>query len=93
MALQAMLLEEKLKTPINKGYIYYVGSKARVEIKITDKIKEEILKTINSIRELYDSMKIPEGVEDNRCKYCSIKNICLPTERSILKSIENKVVE
>lgn len=85
MALQAMLLEEKLKRPINKGYIYYVGSKERVEIKITNKIKEEIVQTIDSIRELYNSMKIPEGVDDNRCKYCSIKNICLPVERRILK--------
>lgn len=90
MALQAMLLEEKLKVSINKGYIYYVSSKERIEIKVTDKLKEEILKAINSIRELYDSMKIPEGVEDNRCKYCSIKNICLPMERNILKNIENK---
>lgn len=91
MALQAMLLEEKLKTPINKGYIYYVGSKERVEIKITDKLKEEIVKTINAIRQLYNSMKIPEGVDDNRCKYCSIKNICLPIERRILKARENKI--
>jgi CRISPR-associated exonuclease Cas4 len=34
-------------------------------------------------------MKIPEGVDDNRCKYCSINNICLPLERNILNAIKN----
>ncbi|QPW59275.1 CRISPR-associated protein Cas4 (plasmid) [Clostridium botulinum] len=33
ITIQAMLLEEKLKRSINKGYIYYVGSKERVEVK------------------------------------------------------------
>ncbi|GCD08743.1 CRISPR-associated protein Cas4 [Clostridium tagluense] len=89
MALQAMLLEEKLKRPVTKGYIYYVGSKERVEFKITDKLKEEIINTIEDIRRLYNSMKIPEGVDDNRCKYCSINNICLPKERNILKAMKN----
>lgn len=90
MALQAMLLEEKLKTPINKGYIYYVGSKERVKVNITKKLRDEIINIVNSIRELYSFMKIPEGVDDNRCKYCSIKNICLPIERRILKVRESK---
>ncbi|MDW8801440.1 CRISPR-associated protein Cas4 [Clostridium sp. A1-XYC3] len=90
VALQSLLLEEKLQVKINKGYIYYVGSKERVEIKITDKIKDEILRVINSVKELYNSMKIPEGVEDNRCKNCSINNICLPLERKILKTIEKE---
>ncbi|MCD3245459.1 CRISPR-associated protein Cas4 [Clostridium botulinum C] len=85
MTVQAMLLEEKLGRSINKGYIYYVGSKERIEIKITDKLKQEIIQAINCIRNLYDSMIIPDGVDDNRCKYCSIKNICLPMERRILK--------
>lgn len=89
MALQGMLLEEKLNRPINKGYMYYVGSKERVEFKITDKVKEEIINTIEAIRNLYNSMKIPEGVDDNRCKYCSINNICLPKERNILNAMKN----
>ena len=88
MALQGMLLEEKIKRPVTKGFIYYVGSKERVEFKITDKIKEEIIITIDAIRKLYTSMKIPEGVDDNRCKYCSINNICLPRERRILNAMK-----
>ncbi|WP_053957661.1 CRISPR-associated protein Cas4 [Inediibacterium massiliense] len=85
LALQAMVLEEKLKKPIHKGYIYYVGSKERVEVRISNQIKQHIIKTINDIKELYISMYIPEGVNDNRCKYCSINKICLPMEVELLK--------
>jgi CRISPR-associated exonuclease Cas4 len=86
MALQVMLLEEKINKPINKGYIYYVGSKERVEIKITSKIREEILHTIENIKKLYSTMKIPQGVDNQKCKQCSIINICLPDERKILSN-------
>ncbi|SUY46403.1 CRISPR-associated exonuclease, Cas4 family [Clostridium putrefaciens] len=88
MALQAMLLEEKLSRPVNKGYIYYVGSKERVEFEISNKLKQEVIETVEEIRNLYKSMKIPEGVDDNRCRYCSINNICLPRERSIIKAMK-----
>lgn len=84
ITLQGMLLEEMLGRKITKGYIYYVSSRERVEVKISSKIQEEIKKTITDIRNLYLSMKIPSGVNDNRCKYCSIKNICLPQEVKVL---------
>ena len=84
ITLQGMLLEEMLGRKVTKGYIYYVSSRERVEVKISPKIQEEIKKTITDIRNLYLSMKIPSGVNDNRCKYCSIKNICLPQEVKVL---------
>ncbi|WP_051652467.1 CRISPR-associated protein Cas4 [Clostridium algidicarnis] len=90
MALQAMLLEEKLNRPVNKGYVYYVGSKERVEFEISNKLKQEIIETVEEIRNLYKSMKIPEGVDDNRCRYCSINHICLPRERSIIKAMKRR---
>lgn len=84
ITLQGMLLEEMLGRKVTKGYIYYVSSRERVEVKMSSKIQEEIKKTITDIRNLYLSMKIPSGVNDNRCKYCSIKNICLPQEVKVL---------
>lgn len=84
ITLQGMLLEEMLGRKVTKGYIYYVSSRERVEVKMSPKIQEEIKKTITDIRNLYLSMKIPSGVNDNRCKYCSIKNICLPQEVKVL---------
>lgn len=86
LALQAMLLEEKLGKAIPKGCIYYVGSKERVEVKITSEIRKEIVETIDNIKKLYETMSIPEGVNDKRCKQCSIINICLPKEMEILKN-------
>lgn len=84
ITLQGMLLEEMLGRKVTKGYIYYVSSRERVEVKMSPKIQEEIKKTITDIRNLYLSMKIPSGANDNRCKYCSIKNICLPQEVKVL---------
>ncbi|QPW59349.1 Dna2/Cas4 domain-containing protein (plasmid) [Clostridium botulinum] len=59
--------------------------KGKSRSKITDKLREEIIQVIKCIKNLYNSKVIPHGVDDNRCKYCSIKNICLPIERRILK--------
>lgn len=84
MALQAMLLEERLHRKINRGFIYYVGSKDRVEFIIDDRLKKDIEDILIKIKDMYKSLEIPSGVDDNRCKYCSIKNICLPEERKVI---------
>lgn len=86
MALQAMLLEERLNRKVNKGFIYYVGSRERIEFIIDDKLRKDIENTIDKIKKMYKSLDIPNGVDDNRCKYCSIKNICLPEERKLIRT-------
>ena len=84
MILQCMLMEELLNIKVRKGFIYYVGSKERVEFKILEEDKLEILKIIEDIKNVYQSGEIPVGCNDNRCNSCSIKNICLPLETKIL---------
>ncbi|MBI4834055.1 MAG: CRISPR-associated endonuclease Cas1 [Planctomycetes bacterium] len=83
---QALLLESNNYGNIAKGYLYYVGSKIRVEVVFDDTLRQKTIETIQSARALADSDKIPEPLkDDNRCIHCSLLPICLPEETGAIK--------
>ncbi|MBI3408169.1 MAG: CRISPR-associated endonuclease Cas1 [Planctomycetes bacterium] len=80
---QAMLLEEELGTKIQKGILYYIGSKTRVEVPLDDDLRQKTLQAIQTIHELElrDSPPEPLPAElRHRCFGCSLAPICQPEE-------------
>ena len=86
LAAQAMCLEEMTGKVITHGAIYHHGSRRRREVAITQDLREMVIDTVNAIRAMLDSGKLPPPANDARCRECSLKEICQPqavAERSI----------
>jgi len=78
LAAQAMCLEEMTGKAITQGAIYHHGSRRRREVEITQELRGKVEETVNDIRTMMDSGKLPPPVNDARCKECSLKEICQP---------------
>ena len=91
---QALCLEEMTGKVITHGAIYHHGSRRRREVAITQELRDKVIDTVNAIRAMMDSGKLPPPVNDARCKECSLKEICQPdalAERHRLKSLREEL--
>jgi len=75
---QAICLEEMLGVSVPKGAIFHAASKRRREVSFDSALRTVTLETIDKIRSMLDSGKVPPPVPDKRCEGCSIKKICMP---------------
>jgi hypothetical protein len=61
---------------------------------IGETMKGKVIDTVNAIRTMMDSGKLPPPANDARCKECSLKEICQPdalAERYRLKSLREEL--
>jgi CRISPR-associated protein Cas1 len=80
---QALLLEDEREIAIPFGVLYYVGSKRRVEVPLTEDLRSQTLQAIRTIRELSQLAAPPEPLPAelrHRCFGCSLATICQPEE-------------
>jgi CRISPR-associated exonuclease Cas4 len=82
---QALCLEAQLpeKAPIPFGYIFYFGSRKRVQVDFTPALRARTLATIQRAKEIAVQERPPEPLEGKmatRCRDCSLRPICLPEE-------------
>src|SRR6266566_469725 len=86
---QALCLEERLpeKPPIPYGYIFYFGSRKRIQIHFTAELRAKTQAALDLALQiaLQDSPPPPlEGKIAARCRDCSLYSICLPEEVKLL---------
>jgi CRISPR-associated protein Cas4 len=80
---QGLLVEEGLGVAVPGGILYYIGSKARVEVPFDESLRAKTLAAIALIRELSAREVAPEPLPAelrHRCFGCSLAPICLPEE-------------
>jgi len=75
---QAVCLEEMFDVPVEKGAIYWHGSRERKEVVFTENMRGLLDSVVCSVREMLAGHKIPPPVNDNRCRDCSLKESCMP---------------
>jgi CRISPR-associated protein Cas1 len=82
---QALILEENGYT-VERGILYFVASRQRVEIPIDEALRE---RTRHLLAELRSSSEQPEPppplVDSPKCPRCSLVAICLPDETNLLR--------
>ncbi|MGI9057647.1 MAG: CRISPR-associated protein Cas4 [Ktedonobacteraceae bacterium] len=88
---QALCLEERQpdKPPTPYGYIFYFGSRKRVQVHFTPELRAKTQATIALAFQvsLLDSPPPPlEGKIAIRCRDCSLSSICLPEEVKLLNA-------
>lgn len=85
---QALCLEEQLEIEIKKGYLWYFGSRKRMEVVFDKELRDLTVKTIAACSEILEGRKRTLPVyKKSKCEKCSIKTICMPRESEILRGI------
>ena len=78
LAAQALCLEEMTDKSVPKGAIFHASSKRRREVIIDGNLKDAVITTITEIRTCLDSGKLPPPIYDERCRGCSLIELCQP---------------
>lgn len=78
LAAQAMCLEDMLGYPVPTGAIYHASSRRRREVAITSELRQRVETATNAIRAMLGSGILPAPANDERCRECSLKDICQP---------------
>lgn len=78
---QAMCLEERLGISIQKGHIFYFGSRRRQEVIFTSELRQRTIQAVQHARELIAAQHLPPPLSNPaKCHDCSLQPICLPYE-------------
>ena len=88
---QALCLEERQpdKAAIPYGYIFYVGSRRRVQVQFTEELREKTRETITRAFEVAALETPPPPLEAPltvRCPHCSLLPLCMPDEVKLLNA-------
>ncbi len=75
---QAVCLEEMLGKKIDKGALYWHGSRERKEIALTDALKMQVCAIAEAVHKMIAENRIPPPVNDERCRDCSLREACMP---------------
>lgn len=86
LSAQAMCLEEMFGKPVLKGAIYHHTSRRRREVSITPALQLHVENTVAAIRAMLNAGKLPPPVNDQRCKECSLNEICQPQAMALYAS-------
>lgn len=79
LAAQAICLEEMTGKVVPAGAIYHHKTHRRREVKITQSLKQQVIKVTENIRRMLASGKLPAPVsEPSLCRACSLKEACQP---------------
>ena len=82
---QSMLLEEHGFT-VECGYIYFAGSRERVQVTLDEPLRAETEAAIGDLRMCVMQGLLPPPLKDSpKCPRCALVTICLPDEINSLK--------
>lgn len=79
VAAQAMCIEEMFSQPVTQGYIFYHETRRREIVYITDELRSKIKEMINEMHRYAKSGHTPKVKPSNRCKSCSLYDLCMPS--------------
>lgn len=78
LAAQALCLEEMTGRPVAEGALYYASSRRRREVSISPVLREHVETAVIAVRTMLQSGHMPPPVDDDRCRACSLIDLCQP---------------
>lgn len=78
LAGQALCLEEMSGQPVPEGAIFYATSKRRRAVPITPALRAAVENAAAEIRAMLAAGHTPPPVNDERCRACSLRDLCQP---------------
>lgn len=88
---QALCLEERLGEPIERGFVFYFGSRRREEVDFTPVLRARTEETVRRAFALLEAGRLPDPIEQwPKCKDCSLEPLCLPREVRQLLGVDGQ---
>lgn len=82
---QALCLEERTGRAVERGAIFYWGSRRRVDVPITAELRARTEAAVARAFDLLAAGQMPPPLDHwAKCRDCSLEGICLPREVSLL---------
>lgn len=78
LAAQTMCLEEMYSINISQGAFFYGELRHRVNIDITDKLRNIVRQCAKDMHTLFQVSEIPKARYGRHCDRCSLNDICMP---------------
>lgn len=78
LAAQSLCLEEMTGKPVVEGALYYASSRRRREVSISPVLREHVETAVTAVRTMLQSGHMPPPVDDDRCRACSLIDLCQP---------------
>lgn len=78
LAAQAMCLEEQYGIRIDYGAFFYAEIRHRVEVCISEELRQIAIGCAREMHEVYASGRLPAIHRGKYCDKCSLENICMP---------------
>jgi len=78
LAGQALCLEEMTGKAVPEGALFYASSKRRRVVPITPQLRAEVEEAVTAIRAMLAAGRTPPPVNDERCRGCSLRDLCQP---------------
>lgn len=75
---QALCLEEMLNTQVKRGAFFYGRIRRRVQIELTDQLREQTEEIITAVHDIVSRKHIPVAKYLPKCRKCSLEDICQP---------------
>lgn len=85
---QALCLEEMFATEVSRGFIYHAASRRRREALFDWRLREETARTIEAVREMIGSGRVPAAELKPRCDGCSLRGVCMPELTGVAASAD-----
>lgn len=77
LALYAILLERERKKTIARGFLYLIPVKQLVEVKISERLRKEVLQQIEQMQQVVRDEAMPPATEKRaRCIDCEFRRFC-----------------
>jgi len=86
LAVQALMLREA-GYQVDRGVIYFVESRERVDVELTDQLLLATLASVEALRHVASNDQAPPPLVDSpKCPRCSLVGLCLPDEHNLLQA-------
>ncbi len=76
---QTICLEEMLAVSIPKGYFYYGETRHRLELEMTNEIRELVFNMTQEMHAYFERGYTPRVKPSKACRSCSLEGICMPS--------------
>jgi CRISPR-associated exonuclease Cas4 len=84
LAAQALCLEEMTGRPVPEGALFYASSKRRRIVHIDSSLRAEVEQAVGEIRSVITAGTLPPPVADERCRACSLVELCQPNALAMI---------
>lgn len=77
---QALCIEEMMGITISMGQLFYGLDRRRIDVPLDGLLRAKTEECANRLHSVVRAELLPSPVNDRRCKRCSLKTICMPSE-------------